>query len=58
VAGGLVAIGSVLAAFVHPWFWIVPLFFGSGLAFAGITDTCAMGMLLARMPWNRVAGQT
>jgi hypothetical protein len=22
--------------------------------FAGITDTCAMGMMIARMPWNQV----
>jgi hypothetical protein len=22
--------------------------------FAGITDTCAMGMLIAKMPWNQV----
>ena len=28
-------------------------FVGAGLVFAGITDTCGMGMLLARMPWNR-----
>ncbi len=27
---------------------------GAGLAFAGITDSCAMGMLLAKMPWNQV----
>lgn len=55
VAGSLVAIGSLLAAFVHPWFWIVPAFVGSGLVFAGVTDTCAMGMMLARMPWNKVS---
>ena len=24
-----------------------------GLVFAGVTDTCGMGMLLAKMPWNR-----
>ena len=31
-------------------------FIGAGLVFAGVTDTCGMGMLLARMPWNtRVA---
>jgi hypothetical protein len=23
------------------------------LIFSGITDTCGMGLLLARMPWNR-----
>jgi rhodanese-related sulfurtransferase len=58
VAGSMVVLGSVLAAFVHPWFWVVPAFVGSGLAFAGITDTCAMGMMLARMPWNRVTETT
>lgn len=26
---------------------------GAGLVFAGVTDTCGMGLLLARMPWNR-----
>ena len=31
------------------------MFVGAGLLFAGLTDTCAMGMLLARMPWNRGA---
>lgn len=52
-AGTLVFIGSLLAAFVHPWFWALPAFVGAGLVFAGVTDTCAMGMLLARMPWNK-----
>ncbi|NND96693.1 MAG: rhodanese-like domain-containing protein, partial [Pirellulaceae bacterium] len=27
---------------------------GAGLVFAGITDSCLMGMLLAKMPWNQV----
>jgi rhodanese-related sulfurtransferase len=27
---------------------------GAGLALAGITDSCLMGMLLAKMPWNQV----
>lgn len=26
-----------------------------GLVFAGMTDTCAMGMLLARLPYNRAS---
>ena len=52
-AGGLVLIGSVLAWFAHPAFLALPAFVGAGLVFAGVTDTCAMGMLLARMPWNR-----
>jgi len=57
-AGSIVFVGSLLAAFVHPWFWVVPAFVGGGLTFAGISDTCAMGMLLARMPWNRRGGET
>ena len=31
-------------------------FVGAGLVFAGITDTCGMAMLIARMPWNQVSG--
>ncbi len=35
------------------WIWSLQFFVGAGLVFAGITDTCGMGMMLARMPWNR-----
>ena len=28
-------------------------FVGAGLVFAGLSDWCGMGLLLARMPWNR-----
>lgn len=54
-AGSLVLIGAALGYFVHPYFVGLPAFVGAGLVFAGITDTCGMGMLLARMPWNQVA---
>lgn len=54
VAGALVLIGSALAAFVHPYFIGLPAFIGGGLLFAGLTDTCGMAMLLAKMPWNQV----
>ena len=54
VAGLLVLIGAVLALTVSPWFALLPAFVGAGLAFAGITDTCGMGMMLAKMPWNQV----
>lgn len=52
-AGALVLLGAVLGAFVHPAFIGLSAFVGAGLLFAGITDTCGMGMVLARMPWNR-----
>lgn len=51
-AGALVFVGSVLAWFVNPAWVALPGFVGAGLVFAGITDTCGMGMLIARMPWN------
>jgi rhodanese-related sulfurtransferase len=28
-------------------------FIGAGLVFAGITDTCGMAMVIAKMPWNQ-----
>ena len=51
-AGSLVLVGAVLGFFVHHGFIGISAFVGAGLAFAGITDTCAMGMILAKMPWN------
>jgi rhodanese-related sulfurtransferase len=54
VAGSLVAVGTALGVLVHPGFLAVPGFVGAGLAFAGITGSCAMARLLAFAPWNRV----
>ena len=52
-AGSLVLLGTALGVFVRPGFLLLPGLVGAGLMFAGITDTCGMGLLLARMPWNR-----
>ena len=53
-AGALVLLGVFLGWLVHPVFLGLSAFVGAGLVFAGVTDTCGMGMLLARMPWNQV----
>jgi rhodanese-related sulfurtransferase len=53
-AGALVVLGAALGFFVHPYFIALSAFVGAGLVFAGVTDTCGMGLLLARMPWNQV----
>lgn len=53
-AGSLVLIGVSLGWFLHPAFFGLSAFVGAGLVFAGITDTCGMGMVLARMPWNQI----
>ncbi|MGV2341462.1 MAG UNVERIFIED_CONTAM: hypothetical protein LVR18_48330 [Planctomycetaceae bacterium] len=46
--------GGVLGILVHPGFAGLSAFVGAGLMFAGITDTCGMALILARMPWNQV----
>lgn len=53
-AGSLVVLGAALSWFVHPAFLGLSAFIGAGLVFAGITDTCGMGMILAQMPWNQI----
>ena len=55
VAGGLVVAG-LAASLVAPPAALLSAAVGAGLMIAAVTDTCAMGMLLARMPWNRRAG--
>lgn len=55
-AGALVLAGVILSVFAHPyWLWLAA-FAGAGLLFSGLTGTCGMALVLARMPWNRKAG--
>jgi hypothetical protein len=54
-AGALVFFGSALGYFVNPAWIGLSAFVGGGLVFAGVTDTCGMAMILARMPWNNRA---
>jgi rhodanese-related sulfurtransferase len=56
-AGLLVLVGAALGWLVHPAFIGLSAFVGAGLVFAGVTDTCGMGLMLARMPWNQVREQ-
>lgn len=53
-AGFLVLVSALLAIVSHPYWAGVCAFVGAGLMFAGITDWCGMGMLIAKMPWNQV----
>jgi rhodanese-related sulfurtransferase len=52
-AGSLVLFGALLGYFAHPYWIALSGFVGAGLMFAGITDSCGMGMMLAKMPWNQ-----
>jgi len=52
-AGSFVLLGVLLGYFIHPGFLVISGFFGAGLMFAGLSGSCGMAMLLAKMPWNR-----
>ena len=54
-AGFLVLSGTLLGTFLHVYFLVLPAFVGAGLMFAGITDTCGLAMILAKMPWNKTS---
>lgn len=56
IVGLLVVVGTALGAFLSPWFLVLSGFVGAGLFWAGATGTCALAMMLGRMPWNRVEG--
>ncbi|MCI0498273.1 MAG: MBL fold metallo-hydrolase [Planctomycetales bacterium] len=55
IAGGLVAAGALLAILFSKWFLIIPLWVGCGLFYAGVSDSCMMGMLLMKLPYNKRA---
>lgn len=49
----MVLLGVIVGTLVHPAFYGLSAFVGAGLIFAGVTDWCGMGLLLARAPWNQ-----
>lgn len=56
IAGLIVALSVLASAFI-PYLEWVAFAIGAGLTIAALTNTCVMGMLLARLPYNR-AGAT
>ncbi|MFF4621546.1 rhodanese-like domain-containing protein [Nonomuraea jabiensis] len=52
VAGSVVLV-SGLAGLVVPGAHLIGTAIGAGLAFAALSNTCAMGMLLSKLPYNR-----
>jgi rhodanese-related sulfurtransferase len=54
-AGLMVVTGAILALTVNPLWVILCGFVGLGLSFAGLTDICAMGIILEKMPWNKLS---
>jgi rhodanese-related sulfurtransferase len=54
VAGGIVLAG-IAASIAVPWLKYLSGAVGAGLTLAALTDTCTMGALLAKLPYNRAA---
>jgi rhodanese-related sulfurtransferase len=52
VAGSIVLVAVLASVAFEPAKWIAA-FIGAGLTVAALTNTCAMGMLLAKLPYNR-----
>ncbi|MFF4159904.1 rhodanese-like domain-containing protein [Streptomyces sp. NPDC001678] len=52
IAGSIVLV-SGLAGLAIPGLHLIGTAVGAGLTFAALTNTCAMGMLLAKLPYNR-----
>jgi rhodanese-related sulfurtransferase len=52
-AGSIVLTGVALGFLFSPYLFLISGFVGAGLVFSAVTDTCGMGMVLARMPWNK-----
>jgi len=52
-AGLIVLLGVVLGYLISANWFLLSGFVGAGLMFAGITDTCGLAMVLAKMPWNK-----
>jgi len=53
-AGSLVLLGVVASLLIHPAWIALSAFVATGLIFAGITDWCGLGLLMMKMPWNRI----
>jgi hypothetical protein len=55
VAGGMALAGFVLGTLVSPGWHALSGVVGLGLIHAGLSGSCGMALLLARLPWNRAA---
>ncbi len=54
IAGGMILTGVALGFTVHSGFFLLPAMVGAGLLHAGLTDSCLMGLLLSKLPMNRI----
>jgi rhodanese-related sulfurtransferase len=53
LVAGIIVLASVLGSLLVPGLQWVAALLGAGLTVAALTNTCAMGMLLSKLPYNR-----
>ena len=51
ITGGLSTLGAI-GSFWNPLWSVLPALMGAGLLYSGITDSCMLGNILSKMPWN------
>ncbi|WP_426357363.1 rhodanese-like domain-containing protein [Pseudocolwellia sp. HL-MZ19] len=51
--GSLALLGSSTGYLYDPVFMFIPAFLGAGLLFAGLSGTCGLAIIMAKMPWNQ-----
>jgi len=51
--GIVLLLSSFLALGFNSYFLFVPIFIGAGLLFAGLSGTCLLALLIAKLPWNK-----
>lgn len=52
VAGGIVLAAVLASTVLEPLKWVAA-FIGAGFVVAALSNTCAMGMMLSKLPYNR-----
>ena len=55
IVGSMALTGAGIVLAGQPLGLALIAFMGAGMVYAGITDTCGMAMVLAKMPWNQDA---
>lgn len=59
ITGLAILAGTAAAILSENLYWLAaPLAMGAGLLYSGLTNTCAMGTVLARMPWNQLRSES
>lgn len=53
--GMMVLIGTLLGAFVSPWWLLLPGGASLGMILAGLTGSCALASMMAKLPYNQRA---